>query len=158
MNTDLRMTTEGGYVRITVSSNDAITLEDLSNWTKLLDACRKQGCNVALVEAPRMSLQMWRGGGFELAHALFQLRCRGLRIAFSVSEYDVDGASGSFTDIAEYGESNVAFFQDREEAFRWLGVGRWNGRDRRSPAIRLAKQQAGLFDRVDEPPCNQLLP
>jgi hypothetical protein len=124
VNTQLQMTSEGRYIRITFAPADIITFEGLlPKWALILEICRKQGCNVVLVEAAKMCLQISRIDAFELAHMLFQMRCCGLRVAFCVCEHSADGSPYLPAGANQSPESDMAFFDRREDAHRWLMTG-----------------------------------
>lgn len=93
----------------------------VKNWGHIGVLCRKHGCRKVLVEAHEPKRQLETIHAFEAGRSLAE-SLKGLMIAMCFVGYEFDELSDFFKTVAQNRGATVEFFNDLEEASRWLGV------------------------------------
>jgi hypothetical protein len=127
MNEELQIEFNGDFIELRHARGariDARTMD--ARWTLISEACAKFDCNRVLVEgeAPErdMSTMDAFGSGVRAAEVAATLK-----LALCFADYEPDDLSEFFKTVAYNRGVQAEFFSNREDALKWLGVGRRKG-------------------------------
>ena len=122
MSTDFRLTPHADYVHVALEPGYEITPPGVTElMMSVSDVCSRQGQRRVLVEGTVVARRMGTMDSFG-AGALAGSMLPGVSLACCFYGYKTDDQSQFFRDVAQNRGVRVDFFNDRDEALRWLGV------------------------------------
>ncbi|MBA1145915.1 hypothetical protein H0Z60_02470 [Ectothiorhodospiraceae bacterium WFHF3C12] len=124
MNASTRVSFQGSHVLVVHPDGYEITPDALGvSWMRMGEACRQHGCYKVLVDSPAtVRKEMRQAEAYQSAIQAMEA-LHGATVALCFPDYVPDELSGFFKLAAANRGVQVEFFQSRETALRWLGVG-----------------------------------
>lgn len=119
---EFEITFRGSYVHVQHEPDYVITLDSISRLYKAIgEACRQYNCYRVLAEGGALSRKMNMPDAFESGSQIAQ-SIAGLTMAICLKGYKPDELTTFFKTVARNRGATVEFFQDTDEALKWLGV------------------------------------
>lgn len=110
------------FLHIRHPSGYVITPESArKNWEMIGELCERYGARKVLVEAYKPERRLDTSTAFESGRTLAE-NLKGLSVAMCFVDYEFDDLSEFFKTVAHNRGATVEFFNDCEEACKWLGV------------------------------------
>jgi hypothetical protein len=123
VSTDFKLTPHADYVHVALAPDYEIRPAGVTElMMSVSDVCSRQGQRRVMIEGNVVARRMGTMDSFG-AGALAGSMLTGVRIACCFYGYTPDDQSQFFKDVAQNRGVRVDFFNDRETALRWLGVG-----------------------------------
>jgi hypothetical protein len=123
MSTDFTLTPHLDYVHVELAAGYEIKPEGTTALTiAISDVCTRQGQRRVLIEGTIARRQMATMDSFGLG-SLAGSMLTGVSLACCFYGYTPDQQTQFFKDVAQNRGVRVEFFDNREAALRWLGVG-----------------------------------
>lgn len=123
MSTDFTLTPHADYAHVQLAREYEITPGGSTALTRAIsDACTRQGLRRVLIEGTIARRQMGTMDSFGLG-SLAGSMLTGISLACCFYGYTPDEKTAFFKDVAQNRGVRIEFFNDREAALRWLGVG-----------------------------------
>jgi len=120
---DMRLEPRGGYLYVHLAPGFEITPDSMAAiWTAISDAGRKQGIRHVLVEGDNVKRRLTTMQSFDNASLAARLM-PGLVVAACFRGFVPDQQTQFFQVAALNRGVRTEFFQDLNDALRWLGVG-----------------------------------
>jgi hypothetical protein len=123
MSTDFTLTPHLDYVHVELAAGYEIKPEGATALMRAIsDLCARQGQRRVLIEGTIARRQMATMDSFGLG-ALVGTMLTGVSLACCFYGYAPDQQTQFFKDVAQNRGVRIEFFDSREAALRWLGVG-----------------------------------
>ena len=123
MTTDFKLTPHADYLHVALAPGYEIQPAGLTELMKSVsDVCTRQGQRRVLIEGAIAARRMATMDSFG-AGALAGSMLASVWLACCFYGYTPDDKSQFFADVAQNRGVRVDFFNDRDAALRWLGVG-----------------------------------
>lgn len=123
MSTDFKLAPHADYVHVLLAPGYEIKPEGTTALTMAIsEVCSRQGHRRVLIEGTIARRRMGTMDSFG-SGSLVGSMLTGVAIACCFYDYAPDQQTQFFKDVAQNRGVRVEFFDDREAALRWLGVG-----------------------------------
>ncbi len=119
---DFIITFRGKYIHVQHAADYIINIESITRLYKAVgEACQKYKCSRVLAEGGVLSRRMSMTDAFESGSHLAQ-SITGLTMAICLKGYKADELTTFFKTVARNRGATIEFFQDSDDALRWLGI------------------------------------
>ena len=123
MSTDFKVTVHAQFLQVELARDYEIGPEGTTQLIlSIADVCARRELRRVLIEGTIGRRSMGTMDSFGLG-SLIGSMLTGVSIACCFYGYDPDGQTRFFMDVSQNRGVRVEFFQEREKALRWLGVG-----------------------------------
>jgi len=124
MNHDFTIEFRGTFLYVLHSPGYVINPEsEEAFWMAIIKACKVHKCDRVLREGEGVVRKMAMVDNYQTAKLVSRIT-RGLRVAIFFKDYEPDELSRFFQTAAANRGVAIEYFNDRDSALRWLGVGR----------------------------------
>jgi hypothetical protein len=123
MNKEYQFIPAKGYVHVQHFPGATLTYDALiEQWQSIADVASKGQYRKVLIEGEKLKRALSTIDIYRLGQNLLDVGIRGFKIAFLFYEYVTDELSDFWKTVTCNTGNTVAFFNDRTEAFTWLGI------------------------------------
>lgn len=110
------------FIHLTYPPGATISPEsEMKAWTAIAALCAEHGTTNFLIEADAPGREMDTMSAFDSGRALAESAV-GLTIAFCFHDYEFDDLTAFFKTVAQNRGVKLEFFNETDEALKWLGV------------------------------------